>query len=192
MLHNNTNANAPLPDGTCPAAALDNEKPVFRTSLFENNPTAGLPHGPTSSIIIDDDANSMSNSPRPSITLHSSHHRDSVSFGPSNTPPTTASTVLGMPAQPTPTTTTAATANQIEAKQGSEAIVGKTATPTTAATNSGFSTIEKFKPSASPMGNTSGIPSHLSNNYRHASYSAASGPCYSSFKEADFWYFWSS
>ena len=25
VLHNNTNANAPLPDGTCPAAALDNE-----------------------------------------------------------------------------------------------------------------------------------------------------------------------
>lgn len=187
VLHNNTNANAPLPDGTCPAAALDNEKPVFRTSLFENNPTAGLPHGPTGSIIIDDDANSMSNSPRPSITLHSSHHRDSVSFGPSNTPPTTASTVLGMPAQPTPTTTTAATANQIEAKQGSRSNSRvklqhqQQQQPTPDSPQ-----LKKFKPSASPMGNTSGIPSHLSNNYRHASYSAASGPCYSSFKEADF------
>ena len=129
----------------------------------------------------------MSNSPRPSITLHSSHHRDSVSFGPSNTPPTTASTVLGMPAQPTPTTTTAATANQIEAKQGSRSNSRvklqhqQQQQPTPDSPQ-----LKKFKPSASPMGNTSGIPSHLSNNYRHASYSAASGPCYSSFKEADF------
>jgi hypothetical protein len=169
VLHNNTDANAPLPNGENNTAnnSRNNsvsksepaEKPVFRTALFGAT-NYSLPHN-------DDDVTSMSNSPRPSITLHSSsNHRNSVSFGTSN-------------ASPVPT------ANGKQEQQPAPNGNRKRSKPLQQQPTPDSPQTKKFKASVSPVGNglISAVPSHIANNYRHASYSAASGPCYSSFKE---------
>lgn len=169
VLHNNTDANAPLPNNTnnsnnnsrnnSVSKSDTVEKPVFRTTLF-GAAQYSLPNH-------DEDATSMSNSPRPSITLHSSNnHRSSVSFGSSNTPPAV-TTANGKVEQPVPN------GNRRKSK-----LLRQQPTPDSPQN-------KKFKASVSPVGNglVSAIPTHIGHNYRHASYSAASGPCYSSFKE---------
>ncbi|CAI5757146.1 unnamed protein product [Candida verbasci] len=118
VLHNNTDPNAPLPNNSTPISLSNSEsdnKPKFKTSLFGEIDTS-------------DDSQ---------ITLHSSNHKNSVSFKKGNSRRNSKQVQQPSPDSDTP-----------KRKKS------KTSPPSTA-------------PAINPL------------NYRHVSYSAASGVCYS-------------
>ncbi|CAL1207060.1 unnamed protein product [Candida parapsilosis] len=91
VLQNNTDPNAPLPNGATPlpealndaiAETTNHSKPQFRTGLFGNdNQSQTHTNGSSPHPSMGPSPITSNSSPRPSITLHSSNGRkDSVSF----------------------------------------------------------------------------------------------------------------
>ncbi|KAG7664550.1 uncharacterized protein J8A68_001924 [[Candida] subhashii] len=236
VLHNNTNANAPLPNnlglmsssgghhqqdspefspGSGGSGSNNDFKPHFRTDLFEmshspisnggGNGSGGGGIGPGGVSISPQPTTtspvpttSSQDSPRLSITLHSSSHRNSVSFGPpktTNTPITATST--------TTTTTTAASKNRRPStiskpgqpsplgdspkRRGGSIVTGhnKTSPHSNKSTPTSIDEIPLQKSTSNNNNNSNyHLPSYIMNNYRHASYSAASGSSYTNNKDA--------
>lgn len=217
VLQNNTDANAPLPKNanryqihqqqsnrTDDSNGHSEFKPHFRTDLFEpsHSPVSsnGGPGGPGSSILpqptIGSPAPTVSSqdSPRMSITLHSSSHRNSVSFGPpkpgsvSSVASTTASAAANkrrqsaiprQPGQPSPLA-------ESPKRGGNRNSVNSKTSPHSVHHGSNKSTpisVEEIPLQKSTSSNYH-LPSYIMNNYRHASYSAASGSAYTNNKDA--------
>lgn len=168
VLQNNTDPNAPLPNGATPipealngAADTNNSKPQFRTGLFGNDTqiqtqtNGSLPHplmGPSPI--------TSNSSPRPSVTLHSSNGRkDSVSFN--------------QLSKATPMSRQDSTASRRKSSQIKQEPSPESDTPKR-------KKLTSFKPSTEFIDKSS----HFLHNYRHASYSAASGISYANVKDA--------
>lgn len=168
VLQNNTDPNAPLPNGATPlpealndaiAETTNHSKPQFRTGLFGNDnqsqthTNGSLPHplmGPSPI--------TSNSSPRPSITLHSSNGRkDSVSFN---------QLVKATPMSRQSSIASRRKSSQIKQEPSPESDTPKRKKMT------------PFKPDFTDKS------SHYLHNYRHASYSAASGISYANAKDA--------
>ncbi|KAI5968329.1 hypothetical protein CANMA_002545 [Candida margitis] len=169
VLQNNTDPNAPLPNGATPLseavdgsdADTNNSRPQFRTGLFDISNQTQADGSSPHHLSMGPSPITSSNSPRPSITLHSSNaRRGSVSFN--------------QQAKATPmsrqnsTTSNRRKSSQVKQEPSPESDTPKRKKMTT------------FKPTSEFTDKSS----HFLHNYRHASYSAASGISYANIKEA--------
>ncbi|KAI5962183.1 uncharacterized protein KGF55_003259 [Candida pseudojiufengensis] len=180
VLHNNTDANAPLPNGVMPIpdepivknSSSKNTTPQFRTALFgsvgekqEENSTQSPQPQPQPTMGVS--PITSSNSPRPSITLHSSTHRNSVSFN-----------------QPKAIPMSRQNSVKMSRRKSSQHQIKQELSPESDSPRRKKSLIQNNSNANSTPLEFSTIPSHLLNNYRHASYSAASGISYTTIKDA--------
>ncbi|KAG5420570.1 hypothetical protein I9W82_002451 [Candida metapsilosis] len=164
VLQNNTDPNAPLPNGATPLPeALEGletkaSKPKFRTGLFgndsQNQTNASSPHPSMGPSPI-----TSNSSPRPSITLHSTGRKDSVSFNTS--------------LKATPMSRQNSTASRRKSSQVNQEPSPESDTPKRQKLSS-FKQSTEFNDKSS----------HFLHNYRHASYSAASGVSYANVNDA--------
>ncbi|KAI5954542.1 hypothetical protein KGF54_002317 [Candida jiufengensis] len=160
VLHNNTELNAPLPNGMILPEKSNDDKtksgtPQFRTSLFGEEQT-NSPQQPTMGV----SPITSSNSPRPSVT-----QRNSVSITQPKATPMSRQGSVKMSRRKS-------SQHQIKQELSPESDSPKR--KKIAQNNGSISTPLEF----------STIPSHLINNFRHASYSAASGSSYTTTKDA--------